>query len=294
MNQLFSVVHKKSIAYNFAKLIIKGAIMKQQADIGVFGGSGFYSFLEDVQSVEINTPYGQPSDKIALAEIKGKKVAFLPRHGSKHQLPPHKINYLANLYAFKELGVKKVIGPCAAGSLQKEIKPGDFVVCDDLVDETKQRAETFFDGPKVYHIHMAEPYCPELRQEAIKAVKKNNIHCHETGTVVVINGPRFATKAESRSFSKRGFQVINMTQYPESYLAKELDMCYVNISLITDYDVGLIGLDGIKAAPVNDILRVFKENNDRLKNVLFTLIENMSIAQDKCFCAKTTEFSAMN
>jgi 5'-methylthioadenosine phosphorylase len=198
------------------------------------------------------------------------------------------------LYAFKQLGVKRVIGPCAAGSLQKEIKPGDFVVCDDIFDATKQRPETFYDGPKVYHVYMADAYCPELRREAIQAVRANNINCRETGTVVVINGPRFATRAESRMYSRQGFQVINMTQYPESYLAKELDMCYVNISLITDYDVGLIGSDGIQAAPINEILRVFKENNEKLKNVLFTLIENMSVEPVVCQCCRTTQFSAMN
>lgn len=265
-----------------------------QAEIGVFGGSGFYNFLDNVKLIDIDTPYGKPADKVALAEISGKKVAFLPRHGSKHQYPPHKIPYLANLAAFKQLGVKRVIGPCAAGSLQKDIQPGSFVICDDIVDMTKSRSETFCDGPKVYHMHMTNFYCPELRETAINAVIKNSIRCHETGTVVVINGPRFASRAESRMYSEMGFQVINMTQYPESYLARELDMCYVNISLITDYDIGLVGINGIEPSQVDVILKVFKENNDKLKKVLFTLINDMSTAQDNCQCGNTMACSVIN
>lgn len=265
--------------------------MTNQAEIGVFGGSGFYNFLENVKEIEIDTNYGKPADKIAIAEISGKKVAFLPRHGAKHQLPPHKINYLANLAAMKELGVKRIIAPCAAGSLQKNIKPGDFVIGSDIVDMTKGRNSTFYDGPKVVHVHMAEPYCPDLRDYAVKAVKENDITYHETGTIVVINGPRFASKAESQSFAKNGWQVINMTQYPESYLAKELDMCYVNISLITDYD---IGVDGVPVSSIEQILSTFKENNEKLKKVLFSLIEFMPTEQDKCNCKNTLAHSAIN
>lgn len=264
---------------------------KVTADIGIFGGSGFYKLLNDVQEIEIETPFGKPSDKIAIAEISGKKVAFLPRHGKKHSFPPHKVNYRANLYAFKELGIKRVIGPCAAGSLQKHIKPGDFVVCDDYVDQTEGRISTFYEGPKVVHVHMAEAYCSELRSLAIEAVKKNNVTCHEQGTVVVIKGPRFATKAESRSYSRNGWEVINMTQFPEAYLAKELDMCYVNISLITDYDVGV---EGVPPTEVEQILKTFSANNDKLRKVLFSLIEMMPIERTKCHCAETLAHSAVS
>lgn len=263
----------------------------QKAEIGIFGGSGFYKLLNDVEEVEVNTPFGKPSDKIAIAEISGKKVAFLPRHGKKHQFPPHKVNYRANLYAFKELGVKRVIGPCAAGSLQKHIKPGDFVVCDDYVDLTEGRISTFYEGPKVVHVHMAEAYCPDLRKLAIEAVKKNNIVCHEKGTVVVIKGPRFSTKAESKQYSRNGWEVINMTQFPEAYLAKELDMCFVNISLITDYDVGV---EGVLPTEVAQILKTFNDNNDKLKKVLFTLVELMSVEQNNCQCKNTLAHSAVN
>lgn len=264
---------------------------KLRAEIGIFGGSGFYKLLNDVQEVEVETPYGKPSDKIAIAEISGKQVAFLPRHGKKHQFPPHKVNYRANIAAFKQLGIKRIIGPCAAGSLQKNIKPGDFVVCDDLVDLTEGRISTFYEGPKVVHVHMAEMYCPELRRLAIQAIKENNIACHEKGTVVVIKGPRFSTKAESRMYAHHGWEVINMTQAPEAYLAKEMDMCFVNISLITDYDVGV---EGVPPTEVAQILKTFNDNNEKLRKVLFKLIELMPIDQHNCNCKNTLAHSAIN
>lgn len=261
------------------------------ADIGVFGGSGFYSFLENVKEITVDTPYGSPSDKIRLAEVSGKKTAFLPRHGADHRFPPHKINYQANIYAMKELGVKKIIGPCAAGSLSKDIKPGDFVICDDIADMTEGRISTFFDGPKVMHVHMSNAYCEDMRKYAIEAVKSQGITCHEKGTVVVIKGPRFATRAESKAYIRNGWQVINMTQYPESYLAKEQNMCYVNISLITDWD---IGVDGVKESPVEDILRTFEANNRKLRDVLYKLIELLPVNQESCSCSHTQEYSALN
>lgn len=266
-------------------------MLKTKADIGVFGGSGFYSFLENVSEIEIDTPYGKPSDKIMLAEISGKKIAFLPRHGSDHRLPPHKINYLANIYAMKELGVKKIIGPCAAGSLTHEIKPGDIVICDDIVDRTEGRKSTFFEGPEIMHVHMSNAYCEDTRKYAVEAVKSQGIKCHEKGTVVVIKGPRFATRAESVSYIKNGWQVINMTQYPESYLAKEQNICYVNISLITDWD---IGVGGVKESPVEEIFKTFEANNKRLKDVLYKLIEILPVDQEGCNCERTQEYSAIN
>lgn len=262
-----------------------------KADIGVFGGSGFYKFLDDVQELEIDTEYGSPSDKINIAEISGKKVAFLPRHGAKHQFPAHMVNYKANLSAMKQLGVKRIIGPCAAGSLKKEIEPGDIVVSSDIVDMTKGRDATFYNGPTTVHVHMSEPYCPDLRKSAIKVIKDTGKKVHEQGTMVVINGPRFATKAESQSFINNGWDVINMTQYPESYLAKELDMCYVNLALITDYD---IGVEGVPPSPVDKILETFAANNEKLKDILFKLIEEISIEQTSCNCKDTYQHSAIN
>ena len=258
--------------------------MKADADIGVFGGSGFYSFLDNVEEVEISTPYGKPSSKISIAEIGDKKVAFLPRHGLQHEYPPHMVPYRANLYAMKELGVKKIIGPTASGSLQPEMKPGDFVVTDQFVDRTWGRKDTFFDGPETRHTSIAHPYCPELRKTAIEAGKKLGITTHERGTVVVIQGPRFSTVAESRWFSKMGWEVINMTQYPECCLARELGICYANIALITDYDAGLEGRDDIAPVTHEAVLKVFQENNDKLKAMLFEMIRNIDLTETKCQC----------
>ncbi len=246
---------------------------KPSATVGVFGGSGFYSFLSgDTREVKVDTPYGAPSDAITLATVGSKTVAFLPRHGKNHTIPPHKINYRANLWAMKSLGVTDIIGPNACGSLQSRVKPGDFVVCDQFVDRTSGRADTFYDGPIVTHVSAAEPYCPVLREHAIASCRAENITVHETGTVVVINGPRFSTKSESRWFGSQGWEVINMTQYPESYLARELEISYVNISLITDFDAGL---DDHAAVTNDDVLAVFTANLDKLRRVLRRMIENM-------------------
>ncbi|MCR4434293.1 MAG: S-methyl-5'-thioadenosine phosphorylase [Clostridiales bacterium] len=260
--------------------------MEYKADIGVFGGSGFYSFMENVEYIEIDTPYGKPSDKIALAEYAGKRVAFLPRHGSAHQLPPHMIPYRANIYAMKQLGATKIIAPTASGSLQPTIKRGDFVVCDQFVDRTWGRKDTFYDGPETKHTSAAHPYCPSLRKLAIEVGKEMNIPIHEKGTVVVIQGPRFSTVAESRWFSKMGWDVINMTQYPECYLAREMGMCYANISLITDYDAGLEGRDDIPPVTEEEVYKVFGENNEKVKKMLLEMLKRIDPGQKECTCSR--------
>lgn len=259
-------------------------LAKLQADVGVFGGSGFYEFLENVQEAWIDTPYGLPSDKVAVAELGGKRVAFLPRHGRDHVIPPHKINYRANLWAMKELGVTRIIGPCAAGSLQPHVKPGHFVVCDQFVHRTWGREDTFFDGPVVRHISAADPYCSQTREILIDRAKDQGIEVHETGTVVVVQGPRFSTRAESREFRSHGWEVINMTQYPEAYLARELGICYANVSLITDYDVGLEDDDTIEPVSHEAVLKVFAANIEKLRRLLTATIEALP-AERACGCA---------
>jgi 5'-methylthioadenosine phosphorylase len=257
--------------------------LKDSAEIGVFGGSGFYSLLEGMREVSVETPYGAPSDVLALGEIGGRKVAFLPRHGKAHALPPHMINYRANLWAMKSLGVSRIIGPTAAGSLKAYVEPGDFVVSDQLVDRTTGRKDTFYDGPVTTHVSFAHPYCPQVRALAIETIRGLKIPVHEHGTVVTIQGPRFSTIAESRWFSAAGWEVINMTQYPEAYLARELEMCYANISLITDYDVGLEGQSGIEPVTHEGVIAVFKANNERVKKVLNAMIERMP-SERTCTC----------
>jgi 5'-methylthioadenosine phosphorylase len=240
------------------------------AEIGIFGGSGFYSLLDDVREIKVDTPYGPPSDSVFLADVSGRRVAFLPRHGRRHTIPPHAINYRANVWAFRALGVRAVISPCAAGSLQPHVKPGDFVLCDQFVDRTRTRPHTFFDGPVVTHVSSADIYDPELRRIAAEVIREHDIPLHEQGTIVVIEGPRFSTKAESKWFSDAGWEVISMTQYPEAYLCRELGMAVVNIALITDYDAGVH--EGTEAVDAHSVLEVFQQNASRIQRVVLEMV----------------------
>jgi 5'-methylthioadenosine phosphorylase len=257
----------------------------ERADIGVFGGSGFYSLIEGAREIWVETPYGSPSDRIAIGEISGRRVAFLPRHGKDHRYPPHEINYRANAYAMKALGVKHVIGPTACGSLKPEVKPGSMVVADQLVDRTSGRKDTFFDGPVTTHVSFADPYCPTLRPIAVDVLTSLGIETHDRGTIVVCQGPRFSTRSESKWFQSQGWEVINMTQYPEAYLARELGICYVNISLITDYDVGL---EGMPPVTHHEVMEVFKRNNERTKTAIGRIVERIPLGAD-CSCRHSLE-----
>ena len=240
-------------------------------------------------------------------------MAFLPRHGIGHEYPPHRVNYRANLWALQSLGVRRIIGPCAVGSLRAEIRPGDFVVLDQLVDRTSGRPDTYFDGPVVNHVSFADPYCPQLRQLVLGAAGglgavvgpndqsynfiRNDVgNCttdgasplagvtvHERGTVVVIQGPRFSTRAESNWYRAAGWEVINMTQYPEAYLARELGMCYCGLALVTDYDTGLDGVDGIEPVTMHRVLEVLAANVARTRDLLFAAIPAIADAM-ACRC----------
>ncbi|OGI02554.1 MAG: methylthioadenosine phosphorylase [Candidatus Melainabacteria bacterium GWF2_37_15] len=261
----------------------------KKADIGVFGGSGFYNFIDIQEEINVETPYGPPSDSIMLGKIGDKTVAFLPRHGKHHTIPPQAINYRANVWAMKALGVSRLISPCAAGSLQKHVEPGDFVICDQFVNKTYNRKDTFYDGPITTHVSPADPYCPELREIAVKTAKDIGIKVHETGTILVIQGPRFSTKAESKFFTAMGWEVINMTQYPEVYLAREMELCTLNISLITDYDSGLVG--DVEPVSHSEVLKVFNANNEKLRKLLFALIEQIPGNRNNCGCSTVLEHS---
>lgn len=256
--------------------------------IGVIGGSGFYSLFEKCEEQKVETPYGAPSGKVAIGEIAGQKVTFLPRHSKDHDLPPHKINYRANLYALKSLGVERVVTVTACGSLQPKIDRGDFVVLDQFVDRTSGRADTFYDGPVTTHVSTAYPYCPQLSKLAYQVGKIQKIKMHAKGTVVVIQGPRFSTRAESEWFTKMGWDVVNMTQYPEVVLARELEMCYTAIALVTDYDVGVSAKEKIPPVSVAEFTKVFKENNEKAKKFLYKIIENWP-KERSCECRKALE-----
>ena len=249
--------------------------MKPRAEVGVFGGSGFYSLFDKAEEVAVKTRYGAPSAKVTISSMGGRRVAFLPRHGAKHEFPPHVVPYRANVSAFKQLGVTRVVAPTAVGSLKAGIRPGEFVLCDQFVDFTSGRVGTFYDGPETTHVGMAEPYCPEMRRVAVKAAKRLGLRFHEKGTVVVIQGPRFSTKAESRFFSGQGWDVINMTQYPEVVLAKEMELCYLNVSLATDYDAGLEGDPDAKPVSHGEVVRVFNENMERLRALIAEIVKGL-------------------
>ncbi|MBS1714117.1 MAG: S-methyl-5'-thioadenosine phosphorylase [Armatimonadetes bacterium] len=242
-------------------------------EIGVFGGSGFYSLLEDITEVKVDTPYGPPSDSVFVATVHGRQVAFMPRHGRRHTIPPQKVNYRANVWAFHRLGVKAVVSPCAVGSLQRHIAPGDFLVADQFVDRTSGRPDTFYDGPITTHVSPADMYDKALRRLACEAIEANGITCHDGGTVVVIQGPRFSTKAESAWFTQMGWHVVNMTQYPEAYLCHELGMGVVNISLVTDYDSGIVA--DTEAVTAHNVLEVFMSNAEKARSVVLDLVKRL-------------------
>ena len=252
-----------------------------QAEIGVFGGSGLYALLENPREIVVDTPYATPSAPMMYGEIEGRPVAFMPRHGVQHTIPPHMINYRANVHAMHQFGVKRIIGPSACGSLEYHVKPGDFVICDQFVDRTNGRKDTFYDGPQTVHVSSADPYCPTMREVAIRKARELGITVHDSGTVVVIQGPRFSTRSESRWFASQGWEVINMTQYPECYLARELEICYCNISLITDHDAGT---EGVEPVSNDEVVRVFAENLDKIKSLLYTMIPALPEERD-CLCA---------
>ena len=261
------------------------------AEIGVFGGTAFYSFLDDVEEVAVQTPYGAPSGPLAVGTVGGRAVAFLPRHGPGHSVPAHRVNYRANLWALRRLGVRRLLAPCSVGSLQAHVHPGDFVVCDQLVDRTSGRADTFFEGPLPAHVSFADPYCPELGPVVAGAGRDEGVTVHERGTVVVIQGPRFSTRAESRWFSSEGWEVVNMTQYPEAVLARELGICYCGLALVTDYDAG-VGPSGrerdgerAEAVTMEAVFRVLAENVERVKAVLLRAIPAIPSTAG-CGCAE--------
>jgi 5'-methylthioadenosine phosphorylase len=248
-----------------------------RADVGIFGGSGFYSFLDRVETVEVETPYGKPSAPVAIGELGGARVAFLPRHGANHELPPHRIPYRANVWALRELGARRIVGPCASGALRPDLTLGEFVVCDQFVDRTWGRDDTFYEGPQTTHVSAADPYCPDLRRLLVDTASELGIPARDGGTVVVVQGPRFSTRAESGWFQEAGWDVINMTAYPEGMLARELELCYATIAMVTDYDVGVEGRPAVTAA---EVVRVFEENNARLRELLFATIPKIGPQPD--------------
>lgn len=257
-----------------------------QAEIGVIGGSGFYHLFgeQPTKRMHVTTPYGDPSDVLTVGAVAGRTVAFLPRHGSGHTIPPHRINYRANLWAFDSLGVTRVVAPCAVGSLRIELAPGDVVVCDQFIDATRgRRDDTYFNGPEVAHLSAPRPYCPLLGAAAAAASRDAGLTAHDGGTVVVVEGPRFSTVAESRRYRQMGGDLLNMTQYPEVVLARELGLCYTALALVTDYDTG-VDESTVSAVTQEDVLRVFAAKVALLRQAVLHLVTALPDARD-CDCA---------
>jgi len=257
-----------------------------EAEIAVIGGTGLYRFLaSDAEHVIVDTPYGPTSAPIEIATVGHRRVAVLPRHGAEHSIAPHRIPFRANIWALEALGVTRILAPCAVGSLRPDRRPGDVVVCDQFVDRTWGRPGSFFlDGPEVGHVSSAEPYCAELRPLAATACRDGGMTAHDEGTVVVIQGPRFNTRAESRWFATAGGDVVNMTQCPEAILARELGVCYVALALVTDYDSGIDHDPTVGAVTQDEVLRVFGAATEKLAAALRTLIASVP-DEPKCGCA---------
>lgn len=234
------------------------------ADVGVIGGSGLYSLLDSTEEHTIDTPYGPPSDPITIADVGDRRVAFLPRHGRDHRYPPHRIPYRANLWALRELGVRQILAPCAVGGLLPELGPGTFVLPDQLIDRTSGRPQTFYDDGAV-HVNFADPYCPTGRGTVRAVAERTGFRLVDGGIMVVIEGPRFSTRAESRWYASMGGAVVNMTGHPEAVLARELALCYTAVALVTDLDAGVDGDHGVTQ---EEVFRVFGENTTRLRALL--------------------------
>ena len=251
-------------------------------DLAVIGGSGFYTFLDDPETVEVETPYGAPSAPIAVGTVGDRSVAFLPRHGADHQFPAHQVPYRANLWALRSLGVRQILAPCAVGGLQADYGPGTYVVPDQLVDRTTARIQTYYDEG-ANHISFADPYCstpaPTSRgrpgRTRSRGRRRDGHH----------RGPRFSTRAESQWYAGQGWAVIGMTGHPEAVLARELALCYATVALVTDHDAGV---DEAEAVTVDEVFKVFAEHTDTLKSVLAGVIGTVGTDRD-CACSHAVD-----
>jgi 5'-methylthioadenosine phosphorylase len=253
-----------------------------KAEIGIIGGSGLYSFAEEADPINVSTPYGPPTAAITIGTVSGRRVAFVARHGARHEYPPHLVNYRANLWAFRSLGVRQVLAPYAVGSLRPDLPAGTIVVPDQLVDRTWGRAHTLFDQvAAVAHVSFADPYCPRGRNALLQA----DATLIDGGTLVVVNGPRFSSRAESVWHAAQGWSLVGMTAQPEAALARELAVCYTGLAVVTDLDAGV---EGGPAVSHTEVLATFEANLVRVKHLLRTAVALLPPAEsDKtatCSC----------
>ncbi len=241
--------------------------------IGIIGGSGLYELegLKNIEEIEVNTPFGKPSDKLIKGELEGKTLIFLPRHGRGHKIPPHKLNFRANIYALKMMGVERIISVSAVGSMKDEIKPGDMVIVDQFIDRTWGRESTFFEEGIVGHVSFAEPVCPELKEILYNASKKVVERTHKNGTYICINGPQFSTKAESFLYRSWNVDVIGMTNVNEAKLAREAEICYITLALATDYDCWKED----NSVTVEEVIKILNQNIENAKKIIAEAVKNI-------------------
>lgn len=261
--------------------------MANSADVGIIGGTGVYDpgLFSSKREIKVHTPYGEPSDLVTIGEYAGVKVAFIPRHGRGHRIPPHSINSRANIWALKQLGVKRIIAPSAVGSLQETFKPGDIAIPDQFIDFTKKRQYTFYDGGQVCHVSVADPFCPELRGIAIDRIKKLKFLMHGKASYVCIEGPRFSTRAESKFFRDvMKADIIGMTLVPEVSLAREAEICYTSIATVTDYDVW-----ADKPVSSSEIIETLAKNVEKTKKLIADMVPAIPVARKKCTCGSALE-----
>ncbi len=261
--------------------------MTEKPVLGVIGGSGLYSFsgLSDTQTIELETPFGKPSSPILIGSVDGISVAFLARHGIGHFISPTEVNYRANIYALKQLGVRSVVGISACGSLRDDFNPGHFVVPNQLIDFTRQRKSTFFGDGLVVHISSADPFCPDLSDLLFQAAVSTSSQVHKGGTFVTIEGPRFSTRAESHLFRSWGISIIGMTTSPEAYLAREAELCYATLAHITDYDVWHLDEETVS---VEIVVRTLSQNAETAQTVIRNLLPLLN-GEKNCECDHALE-----
>ena len=261
----------------------------ETADIGIIGGTGVYDqeSFESIKEIKVFTPFGETSDMVSVGFYKNIRVAFIPRHGRNHTIPPHRVNYRANVWALKQLGVKRIIASAAVGSLREDYGPGTFVIPDQFIDRTKKRLDTFYEGGQVCHISTADPFCEQLRPFFIKTAQKLGLDVKKSGTYVCIEGPRFSTRAESRPFQMWKADVVGMTLYPECVLAREAELCYVSISIVTDYDVWA-------ESPVStkEVIETAHKSNEDLKKLILEVLPQIPKTRD-CKCGSALKDALM-
>lgn len=258
--------------------------------IGIIGGTGVYDpeIFKNTVERKVYTPFGDASDLIQIGEFKGSRIAFLPRHGRSHRIPPHAINYRANIWAMRQLGVTALLAPAAVGSLQEEYAPGELVFVDQFIDRTRGRKDTFYEGGQVCHISTADPVCPSLHGLLNERAASLGLSHHEKGTYVCIQGPRFSTRAESGLFRSWGAHVIGMTMYPEVALAREAEICYATIAMVTDYDCWMTGrvVDGA------EVVKTMRENIGKVRRLLADVVPRID-AERECTCGSALDGAVM-